>query len=150
MVARRGAAHAHVATHRNDWYHNDGPSLRTALERLSQPFERVMLYGASMGGYGALLLSGVVEADRVVAVAPQFSVDPPQPPFKTRWRHLMQNVDFGHDGLDAHASASAAKYIVYDPGYRDDAAQAAILSQQTNAHLVRRPCAGHYPARFLH
>jgi dienelactone hydrolase len=85
LTAQAGVSHAHVVTKEDDWYQNkDALRVFSAVRALGGGFDEVVTYGASMGGYGAMLAAGYVAPTRVVAVVPQFSIDPAKIPFDPR------------------------------------------------------------------
>lgn len=53
---------------------------------------RVLLLGNSMGGHNALVMAGIVRADAVLAIVPQWSADPALVPDDTRWVSQRQRV----------------------------------------------------------
>lgn len=60
-----------------DWFPHIriSPALDTA-RNLAKRYDRVVLYGGSMGGYAALKYSATLGADGVIAFVPQHSIDP--------------------------------------------------------------------------
>jgi len=54
------------------WYLEDRDQLERDIEHITKPYERVMMVGSSMGGFGALLYAHL--ADKVVAFSPQVSI----------------------------------------------------------------------------
>jgi len=60
--------------------------------RAEHGIDEVVLMGNSMGGFAALMLAQLTEVDTVIALAPQFSMNPDLVPEETRWRHWMLQI----------------------------------------------------------
>ena len=66
-----------------------GPAARqpgTAARAAVPEGARVMTYGSSMGGYAALRFARALRADAILALSPQYSIDPAVVPWEDRWR----------------------------------------------------------------
>jgi hypothetical protein len=56
---------------------------------------RVITLGNSLGGFGALMFSGLFDTcDVAIAFAPQYSISPARVPFETRWQHFSADLEF--------------------------------------------------------
>ena len=53
---------------------------------------RVVAIGNSMGGSAAMILASLMPVDEVLAVTPQFSVNPAIVPEETRWRYFRNKI----------------------------------------------------------
>ena len=151
LIAQRGASHIHIATNQAGWYQSR--EFLPLVERLSSiraRYEKAVLFGGSMGGYGALLFSGALNATRVVALAPQFSPDPSKPPHETRWLEQIKGIDFTNDDLASMASPTAAKYVFYDLVAGPDREHVDLIAGLPNVTLVAMPFSSHYPLTVLH
>lgn len=89
------------------WYNE--PSFLEKLQPVvvdwSVNCEQVVTLGNSMGGFGAIVFAGALEADTAIAFSPQFSVSPTVVPNDRRWqKYRSQIVEFRYE--------SAAGYIV--------------------------------------
>lgn len=83
----------------------------------------IVLYGSSMGGYGALLFSKALNATHVYAVVPQYSIRPGIVTEETRWKRDVDRIDdFSLDNMDSGISQEAEITVIYDPFYLQDAA----------------------------
>ena len=61
-----------IVAKQNHWWQVEGlDELCASVKRFSRRFDRVVSYGSSMGGYGALLTAEAVGATHVLAVSPQ-------------------------------------------------------------------------------
>lgn len=105
----------HVLSRDNDWYQY--PELLAALEPVhaaTRGYGRVTAYGSSMGAYAALRLAGVVGADTVLALSPQFSIARRVAPWEGRWPYnTAQFRDVWESTLPFPAPQPA--YVVFDP-----------------------------------
>ncbi|QUS35473.1 glycosyltransferase family 2 protein [Falsirhodobacter algicola] len=131
-----------------NWYRQD--FVHDAFESLQKQgffdrFDEVLFYGASMGGFGALTYARCVPGARVLAIAPQTTLDRDILPNETRWgwtRKLDWNGRFG-DAAEAGALDKAADVVVIsDPYFAPDVAQVTRLDGPAIRHL-RMPFFGH-------
>ena len=120
------------------------------LRSIRDGYSEAVLYGGSMGGYGALIFSGALNATRVVASTPQFSPDPSKPPHETRWQDQVRDLHFRHDDLLSMASSKAEKYIIFDPSCRADRKHVELIAQLPNVRPIWLPLTDHYGITFLH
>ena len=56
-----------------------------AVHAVTRGYDRVVTYGSSMGGYAAIRLAGLAGATCVLAMSPQYSIDPKVAGFDRRW-----------------------------------------------------------------
>ncbi len=148
FLSRHGFETYHVLHASNAWYQY--PQMRTALEDLRArigPGRPVITYGSSMGGYAAFRFSGVLQAVRVIAFSPQYSIDPARVPWEHRWRRLAASLPMLWDDLPVHAGAEV--FLFYDPTSADRR-HAQLISREMKAHHVRLPHSGHPCIALLH
>lgn len=106
-------------------------------------FDRVVFYGASMGGYAACAFSPAAPGCDVVAISPQSTVDKSVVPWETRYKTVWGRDFTGKYGDAAQASkAAGCVYILYDPYEPLDAQHAARFTNKNVQHL-RAPLLGH-------
>ena len=108
-----------------------------------QQFDRVIFYGASMGGYGALVFSRACPGADVVAFTPQTILDKTVVPWETRYR-VAWEYDFSGpygDAVDAIETANRVS-IFYDPYSKLDAKHISRLKGK-NVIKFRAPFFGH-------
>ncbi len=117
---------------------------RLAAEGFFDRFARVVFYGASMGGYGALAFAPAAggRAD-VVAMSPQTVLDKEKVPWETRYR-VAWEADWSGRYADAAETVRAARRVnlFYDPYSPLDAAHVARL-EGDNIVRYRCPFLGH-------
>lgn len=151
-VKKTGHSHlAIVMTGANDWFrHPDLAQFFNELRGLGffDCFKRVVFYGASMGGYGALAYSAACPGAEVVVYSPQTSLDPAVVPFETRFRDGYAAGDWSGAFCDAAEMAKLAEKVTVftDPYHRLDA----LHTRRLPVHnLVWHKCPhfGHMPAR---
>lgn len=150
LIATNGASHIHITAVWDNWYQT--PELEPLLVQLAAiriGYAQVVLYGGSMGGYGALILSGALRATRVVAIAPQFSPDPQKPPYELRWPAQAEKIVFHNDDMLAMASESADKYIIFDRSHKHDKVHFDLIAQLPRVHAINIPFSSHYALAYL-
>lgn len=146
FLRREGHSVLAVKTLKRDWYR--GRPLLDFMGRLAQQgffaaFERVVFYGSSMGGYGALAFSCLAPRALVLSYSPQTTLDPALVPWDTRYP-VGSAADWSGPFADgAVCAASAARVVVvYDPFERSDTRQVARLARH-NLLALKLPFAGH-------
>lgn len=108
----RGIDAVHVISRDNEWYQY--PEWDAALAAVAQavaPYERVIAYGSSMGGFAALHYGAACGAHLAIAISPQYSVDPAVAPFEDRWPDDVARIRFRRE----ETRALPRQYVVYDP-----------------------------------
>ena len=149
FLRRKGIDAYHVLNAHTDWFQS--PDILRALEAIRAdlpPGRPVVTYGSSMGGYGALLGSGPLDAARVLAVAPQFSIDRDIVPTEVRWSdHAARIGTFIHD-IEARISSGATIYTLHDPRNYDQL-QMNMFAVRTNWTRLHLPYGGHTPLMVL-
>lgn len=85
-----------VADESRSWTNAPGfaEMLVTALTAVKarQPVRQVLLIGQSMGAFAALVAASLIPADAVIAIGPQFSVDPGVMPGEVRWAEWTHRI----------------------------------------------------------
>lgn len=138
----------HVVNGRNRWYHE--PDWRDAImaaRRASQGYARVVTYGSSMGGYAALLFSKHLGAQAVLALSPQYSGDPREVPFETRWAPHRRERWLPE--LSGPLPREVEAIIAYDPRVSADREHADCIAREMRVSRLALPYAGHGSAAFL-
>lgn len=120
LAGKYGINTISVACRAMDWWqYADLEAAEAAIARFARRFPRRILYGFSMGGYGALLCSARLEADTVLVCSPQAAMGPDCPPSETRWAddraRIAAELGFPHDNLSERLSRTAEIIVVYDP-----------------------------------
>lgn len=74
-LKRKGISQLRILSARNDWYANaETPDLEQALAAYAARFNRVQMFGFSMGGFGAFRFAKTMGAAQVLAVSPTFGI----------------------------------------------------------------------------
>lgn len=148
FFAKRGLAALHFISGVPHWWQR--PAIVQAVEAaqaITRRHDQVVTYGSSMGGYGALIHSKALGATKVIAAAPQFSIDPAKAPFEHRWPHHASKLSFEWDDMENGISASAIKYVIFDPLSIDR--MHVKLLPPANIEPVALPFCGHAPLAYL-
>ena len=147
----RGVSAFHFVSKWDHWYQpasvRQGAEIVKALIR-QHGYSRVVTYGASMGGFGAAAFSGVLEADAVIMIAPQYTIDSTKPPYERRWIPEARKIEFLFDDLAHQIRPEARKTVVFDP-YSLDRPHAELFAQAPNTEQLHIPFGGHTPGRVL-
>lgn len=136
-----------VQTARRDWYvsYRSG-ALAEALSQLTEGYRDVVLSGFSMGAYAALLYSRAAHARRVLAVSPQYSIDPAVAPFDPMRHRKFRLIGRPMPLPQEMGDTQVKGLLIYDPTIAPDRQHAALIA----AHFPRlSPCAlpyGGHPA----
>lgn len=106
-------------------------------------FDRVVFYGASMGGYAAAAFSAACPGADVVAISPQSTLDKRLVPFETRYKTAWHSDFSGPYGDATEASISASRVtILYDPYEPLDSGHVRRFTG-ANVLALRCPLLGH-------
>jgi hypothetical protein len=132
----------------NDWFQHDEILAAIAAIRAATPGGRRVGYGGSMGAFAAINFAEDLALDSLVAVCPQFSIQPHKAPFEGRWRQEAGRIAFRHDKI-ARIAPLRHGYILYDPFSEDRAHVRAIAACHPALTLIPIPFAGHEQLRFL-
>lgn len=138
----------HVLGRAEDWYQYEDiedalATVRAAVEGAA----RVMTYGSSMGGYAAIRFADAVGAKSVLALSPQYTLDPRIAGHDRRWSQDAHRIRWRAE-LNGPLECRAKVLMVYDPsgldGWHGDriAADAAV-------DVVRLPYTAHPVTSYL-
>ncbi|MCQ4158996.1 hypothetical protein NON00_03540 [Roseomonas sp. GC11] len=150
FLRRFDAAIYGVADVTNTWFPaEDMALLLPALREKLAGYERVILYGFSMGAYAALKYSRALGASTVLAFAPQYSITPEDAGhFDRRRPRLFYRPDL-HAGMRLQAGDLGGEALVfYDPLFREDAQHVALISRCGPLRRVLMPFTNHDTLRF--
>jgi len=138
---------------RNDWFrHRDLTAFfdDLAAQGFFNQFRDVVFYGSSMGGFGALTYCAYAPGARVVAFAPQSSLDPKLVPWETRFLNGRERGNWRLPNSDAAQAAITAREVrvfadPYDPLDRSHIQRL----YPGNLTWYKCPSLGHAPAQML-
>lgn len=142
IAAPRGWSSLSIVAHGDSWFRD--PAVYGFFDRLIddaffEDFDRVVFYGAGMGGYGAAAFSVAAPGCTVLALAPQASLDPECAEWDRRFP-LARRLDFtsrfgfGPDMVEGCERV----FLVYDPIQQVDAVHAAMFRGPQVAKLRAR------------
>ncbi len=138
-----------VTPHSNAWYqYADKQRCYDLIRSIGTGFDETICYGGSMGGYEALKSAALLGARRVLAISPQFSIDPHKVPFETRWRTEADQTRFIDD--DMRLSSDIDYCVLSDPFDRLDERHLKLICAAGGA--IRRfpvPFGTHFLAHML-
>lgn len=123
-----------VQSHAKDWFRNPTtPALIRALHAggFFTRFRRIVLTGASMGGFGAINMAPLIPGARVLAFSPQSTMNKTIAPYEARFPFAVRKSNWdAPEFLDAAAAIPQIPKvaILYDPFVAEDRAHAARLS----------------------
>lgn len=145
FAERLGMAVLTVQTRRRDWFISPQTvDLATALAGLSKPYQDVTSTGFSMGAYAALMLSRVTRARRVLAVSPQFSLDPRVAPFDQGRHGKFLRIGHNMPQPQEVGDTKVEGALIYDPVIATDRAHAALVAQHfPRLRRIALPYGGH-------
>ena len=146
-IRRAGLDAIHIIPNSNKWYQY--PEIHDLLDRvgsITRTYETVATYGLSMGGFGALQASAILDADLSVTYSPQFSVDSSRLDFVDRgWQRQVAGVKFLWDSPE-NISKKCRHVVIYDPRHTDSKHIAEIQKHVCLEALIL-PFAGHHTWR---
>lgn len=141
IASRHGWSHLTLIADGETWFRD--PALYGYFDRLVddsffEDFDRVVFYGAGMGGYGACAFSVAAPGATVIALGPVASADPSVCGWDDRlseYRRLDFTSRYGYapdmiDGADT-------VFLAYDPRELPDAMHAALFRRP---HVEALPC----------
>ena len=127
----------------NGWTWFRDPSVSAEFDRLRDTgffdqFERVVFYGASMGGYGAAAFSAAAPGSTVFVISPQSTLDKTVVPWEMRYKTVWARDFSDHYGDASLASQTAAAvHLLYDPHVPADTGHA---DRFTGANVTKWRC----------
>lgn len=144
---KNGITAYHFMHKHNLWY--DFPEMTEALHLVKSEIaagHSIITYGSSMGGYAAFRSSGLLQACKIIAFSPQYSVDSALVPWENRWSKATINCTHSMDRLPINHDAKI--YLFYDPK-TDDAKHAELISQYGTCQRIPMPFSGHFCISML-
>jgi hypothetical protein len=143
-----------VQSHAKDWFRQPtAPQLLRGLEERGffRRFRRVVLTGASMGGFAALNFAPLIPDSRVLAFSPQSTMNKVIAPYEKRFPFAVKKSNW--EGMPFLDAAAAIPYIrravvLFDPFVPEDRSHAARLAGP-NVQLLRAPFTTHEAIRVI-
>jgi hypothetical protein len=143
-----------VQSHAKDWFRQPtAPALLRGLEERGffRRFRRIILTGASMGGFAALNFAPLIPDARVLAFSAQSTMNKIIAPFEARFPYAVRKSNW--EGMPFLDAAAAIPYIrkavlLYDPYSPEDSAHAARMAGP-NVQFLRAPHCTHEAIRVV-
>lgn len=143
-----------VQSHAKDWFRQPtAPFLLRGMEERGffRRFRRVILTGASMGGFAALNFAPLIPEARVLAFSAQSTMNRTIAPFEARFPFAVRKSNW--EGMPFLDAAAAVPYIrkvvlVYDPFSPEDRAHASRMTGP-NVQQLRLPHCTHEAIRVV-
>ncbi len=152
FVQKQGWSILGMMAHDWSWYRDEDVYAffdRLKKEKFFDQFDKVVFYGASMGGYGACAFSAACPGASVVAISPQATLDRDLCSWERRYQVAWIRDFSGDYGYAPHMTEKAKNvFILYDPLERPDAMHAALF-QGANVKKLKCRFQGHRIASGL-
>lgn len=149
FLAVNGFDNIHIAVYTNAWYqYEDMPAALAAITAVTEKYQGVVTYGLSMGAYAAINFSQALKAELVIAIAPQYSIDPRKIPFDKAFDHVTQGLTFVCDQIDKITKPAAKTYVIYDPKH-SDRHHVDLIMKTIPVTPIHVPFGGHGPLFLL-
>ncbi len=144
-----GISAVHVLGCGNDWYqYPDILEAAAVVREATRGAMRRVAYGSSMGGYAALRLADAVGADAVLALSPQWSIDPAIAQWDKRWTQDAYRIRW-LPAMRAPLRCAASTVLVYDPHLPLDRRHAGLIAERTRSQMLPVPHCLHPAGTFL-
>lgn len=96
----------------NNWYQDIATDdLKDISKSVIHAYKRRIGYGSSMGAYALFYFANVLRIQEIVALSPQYSVDPAVAPGEDRWDEL-RTIAFRHKWTEG---GNMKAHVFYDP-----------------------------------
>lgn len=143
-----GVTAIHVLSRGNDWYqYAETAEALEIVRRAAAGAERRVTYGSSMGGYAAIRFADRVGADEVLALQPQYSINPAVAAFDDRWRDDARRIRWRPE-LDGPVVGMPRAVVVFDP-FGIDGRHAELITREASVRPFRLRGGGHGIATML-
>ncbi|WP_353170185.1 hypothetical protein [Acinetobacter rudis] len=119
-------------------------ALMQHLRPLLDQYQRVVAYGGSMGAYAAIKYSNVLGLQRVVAMVPQYSINPDEVDDR-RYTDFFDPALHSDMRIEKQDTRAECEYIViYDPYYAEDSENFNKIQEVLQQlHSLKLPYTGH-------
>ena len=125
--------------------------ISSAVKKFSEN-RKIYIIGNSMGGFLAILFSKFLEAKKVIAFSPQFSVCPDIVPDEKRWMNHRQSIDeYRYKDLSDSFDRNTKYALLIGDGQHEDIHYSKFIkfSSLLNIELIRFNDTGHKVASNL-
>lgn len=151
FLSNRGIDFISIKSSTDSWYSNlTSEVLSTVCAfviRIKSSYERVITYGSSMGGYAAMKYAKALQANRVIAISPIYSIlfD-----WEDRWNDDIERFNINEMSLKEDFS-SQIEYVTLFDSFDKDSNHALLFKEniRENCKLIKYPFSGHPCSYFL-
>jgi hypothetical protein len=147
-IKKGGFAGLGLVCRSNCWYPtSDMLRLKEFVRNCSLPYQRVVFYGFSMGGYAALKFSSMLGSHSSIALSPQYSINPADV-----WHHDRRLLKHFRESLNSEMAITETdlgghSYVYYDPYSVEDKWNCEMISERAASaqsfHHMPVPWIGH-------
>jgi len=127
-----------------NWYQSEGflDAMKAARTFLGTDI-KISAYGASMGGYGAILAGKTLKADHVLALCPQYSIQQDITPFERRYRNQAAEIGVFRYDIDSEMDNKITYVVAFDPTHNIDRRHEAMFKRPEKWRRILLPGSGH-------
>lgn len=139
----------HIINGNNIWYNY--PNFNHAIECINKKvsrFKKIITYGSSMGGFGAIFYAEKLNAEEVIAISPQYHIAPKIVKFENRWDPLIRENNLLREGY-IHGSDRIKPVVIYDPLDLDRLHYLLIKKYYPKAREIKIKHSGHPCGAYL-
>ena len=148
LFARTGISAIGIVTATPNWYPVIDMVAIADLVRERLRGKRVVTYGFSQGGYGALKFASLFGASLALGLSPQWSINPADVGgADDRYTEFHDPLLRNGERIEAH-DLCAANFMLYDPAHAQDRFQAAALAKLGVVPVIV-PFSDHFTAVVL-
>ncbi|WP_146222654.1 hypothetical protein [Komagataeibacter swingsii] len=133
-----------IVSKKANWFPKNSMDLcYESAEKIISAFDKIVIYGASMGGYAAIKYSKLFGADTVISLCPQWSIDAEEcnlvdDYWKCHFRSDMKNMGIQSDDMQGSI------FIFVDNLHKTDMFHALRIKKESgNVQIVNVPLVGH-------
>ena len=112
-------------------------------------YRRIVTYGYSMGGYGAVKYASQLGSAASLSMSPQVSIDPKDVGRFDRRYRLHYSEALHPDMIVKASDAAPVNYAVYDPRFEPDRRHVELLAEVAPVVPVNAACSQHSSAMLL-
>lgn len=144
FLRKRGLPHVCFIAKQNHWWQVKAlpHAMSHAWAAIAGRHDHVVTYGASMGGYGALLAASFFPVDSVIAFYPQTTINKDLVP-DPRWVREHELLTPWYDALTYWPPRRTRVNVVYDPWQAEDRRHVDFLARRTRVTQFRAGLSGH-------
>ncbi|GLK63178.1 hypothetical protein F8A10_10010 [Paracoccus kondratievae] len=151
LMEKEGLSYIAVRSLENDWYL--GPEVDQVFAAIKEAIARVapkrlILFGYSMGSFGAVRAANILNPDRIIIGGPIVSLDVN---IERRWlsdyRELLPYYEERISEIIPWKKCYET-VVIFDPDY-EDAKHVSIIEEFANPHRLEIPDAGHFVLTYL-